>query len=113
GAYDSYETPQWYNYYIRSIAHNTVVIHDPEEKFVSRGKEYSNDGGQRFVNEPHFAPRTLEDVTGEAFRDGKILAQRDGDGFSYVCGDASNCYRKSKLKKFLRHVAFVLDYPQK
>ena len=28
GAYDGYETPHWYNYYIRTIAHNTIVIHD-------------------------------------------------------------------------------------
>jgi heparin/heparan-sulfate lyase len=113
GAYDSYETPQWYNYYIRTIAHNTVVVHDPTETFISRGKRYSNDGGQRFINEPHFAPRTIEDVLGESFRDGKVLAHREGDGFSYVCGDASNCYSKSKLRRFLRHVTFVLDHPGK
>jgi hypothetical protein len=120
GAYDAYETPHWYNYFIRTIAHNTIVIHDPSENFVSRGKEYANDGGQRFINEPHFAPRTIEDVLGDDFRDGKVLAYREGDGgggegggFSYVCGDASNCYSNSKLKKFLRHVTFVLDHPAK
>jgi hypothetical protein len=111
GAYDAYETPHWYNYYIRTIAHNTIVIHDPSERFISRGKEYSNDGGQRFINEPHFAPRTIEDVRGEHFLDGKIVAYREGDGFSYVCGDASNCYSREKLKRFLRHVTFVLDWP--
>src|SRR5205085_3791003 len=45
GAYDGYETPHWYNYYIRSIAHNTIVIQDPDEQFISRGKQYANDGG--------------------------------------------------------------------
>jgi hypothetical protein len=112
GAYDAYETPHWYNYYIRTIAHNTIVVHDPGEAFVSRGKEYANDGGQRFINEPHFQPRTLEETALEVYRDGRVLAHREGDGWSYACGDASNCYRKAKLTRFLRHVTFVLDWPR-
>jgi len=112
GAYDGYETPQWYNYYIRTIAHNSVVIHDEREKFISRGKEYANDGGQRFVNEPHFQPVTLAQAQMPEFRAGQIIAYREGDGFSYVCGDASNCYNKKKVSRFLRHVTFVLDWPQ-
>jgi hypothetical protein len=112
GAYDAYETPHWYNYYIRTIAHNTVVIHDPQEKFVSRGREYANDGGQRFINEPHFQPTTLEAALSPAFGDGAIVAFREGDGWSYACGDASNCYRREKLTRFLRHAVFILDWPR-
>jgi heparin/heparan-sulfate lyase len=111
GAYDAYETPQWYNYYVRTIAHNTIVVDDPDEKFISRGKEYARDGGQRFINEPHFQPTKFEHLAGETYRDGTILAYREGEGWSYVCGDASNCYRKEKLTKFLRHVTFILDWP--
>ncbi|MGB7159727.1 MAG: heparinase II/III family protein, partial [Tepidisphaeraceae bacterium] len=111
GAYDAYETPHWYNYYVRTIAHNTIVVHDPDERFISRGREYANDGGQRFINEPHFQPTKFEDIEAEPFRDGTIVAYREGDGWSYVCGDASNCYRKEKLTRFLRHVTFVLDWP--
>jgi hypothetical protein len=111
GMYDSYETPHWYNYYIRTIAHNTIVVHDPDEKLISRGTEYANDGGQRFINEPHFQARTIEETALDVYRDGRIIAYREGDGFSYVCGDASNCYRKQKLKRFVRHVTFVLDWP--
>jgi hypothetical protein len=111
GCYDGYETPHWYNYYIRTIAHNTIVVHDPDEQMISRGKTYVNDGGQRFVNEPMWAPRTLESLKSEAYRDGEIAAYREGEGWSYVCGDASHCYRPSKLVRFLRHVVFVLDWP--
>jgi hypothetical protein len=111
GAYDAYETPHWYNYYIRTIAHNTIVVHDPDETFISRGKQYANDGGQRFINEPHFQARTFEEIGLDVYRDGKIIAYRDGEGFSYVCGDASNCYSKKKLTRFLRHVVFLLDWP--
>ena len=54
----------------------------------------ANDGGQRFINEPHFQPTKFEDIASDAFRDGKIVAYREADGFSYVCGDATNCYSK-------------------
>jgi heparin/heparan-sulfate lyase len=113
GGYDAYETPHWYNYYIRTIAHNTIVIDDPAEKFISRGREYANDGGQRFINQPHFQPIKFEDIASDSYRDGKILDFREGDRFSYVCGDASNCYTKEKLTRFLRHITFVLDWPSK
>ncbi|MBA3710238.1 MAG: heparinase II/III family protein [Planctomycetes bacterium] len=111
GVYDGYETPHWYNYYIRTIAHNTIVVHDPDEQMVSRGKVYANDGGQRFVNEPVWSPRTLEHLKSEAFRDGEIAAYREESDWSYVCGDASHCYSPRKLVRFLRHVVFVLDWP--
>jgi len=113
GAYDGYETPHWYNYYIRTIAHNTIVVHDPTELMVSRGKLYANDGGQRFVNEPDFQPRFFQDVLKDAFREGQILAYKEGPGHSYVCGDASRCYAPRKLRRFLRHAVFVLDWPHK
>jgi heparin/heparan-sulfate lyase len=111
GAYDGYESPHWKNYYIRTIAHNTLVVHDPEELINMRGWILANDGGQRQVNIPDFAMRRFRDLSKDCFRDGKILGYREGNGFSYVCGDASNCYRPEKLKRYLRHVVFVLDYP--
>ncbi|HYF50749.1 MAG TPA: heparinase II/III family protein [Planctomycetota bacterium] len=114
GYYDGYETPHWYNYYIRTVAHNTIVVRDPDEKFISRGKEYANDGGQRFLQNGQFwSPRTIEHLKSESFRDGRIAAWREGEGFAYVCGDASNCYSPQKLKKFLRHCVFALDWPHK
>jgi hypothetical protein len=112
GAYDAYETPHWYNYYVRTIAHNTIVVHDPDEQFNSRGKVFANDGGQRFINQPHFQVKDYESIFNPAFRDGQIIDYREGDGWSYVCGDASNCYRSEKLTRFLRHVVFVLDWPR-
>ncbi len=111
GAYDGYETGHWYDYYIRTIAHNTLVVHDPQERMVSRGREKANDGGQRFLNQPDWAPRTIADVKAARWRDGDIAAWRDGGDWSYVCGDASRCYDRKKLKTFRRHVVFVHDHP--
>ena len=111
GAYDAYETPHWHNYYVRSIAHNTIVVYDPEEKMISRDKEYANDGGQRFVNDPYWQPRSYEDLFRPEFAEGQVLAYREGRDWSYVCGDATHCYASAKLKAFLRHVVFVQDWP--
>lgn len=111
GVYDGYETPHWLNYYVRTIAHNTIVVHDPDEQFVMRHWNLSNDGGQRFINKPDWAPRTVEDAHSEAFRDGTVRAYHEAAGHSYVCGDASNCYNPRKLKRFHRHVINVLDWP--
>ncbi len=112
GAYDGYETPHWYNYYIRTIAHNTLVVYDPSETFDSRGTVYANDGGQRFVNHPHFQPSDCEDIHRAEYRDGRILTFHEGAGWTYVCGDASRCYSPAKLKRFWRHVVFLFDWPQ-
>jgi hypothetical protein len=49
----------------------------------------------------------------DAFKDGAIVGQFQKTDHSYICGDASNCYNKAKVKKFLRHVTFILDHPHK
>ena len=112
GHYDGYETPHWYNYYIRTVAHNTIIVDDPDEVFISRGKQYANDGGQRFLqNGPFWSPRRIEHLKSSEFRDGRVAKWQEGDGYAYVCGDASNCYSPQKLTKFLRHCVFTLDWP--
>ncbi|MCL2648804.1 MAG: heparinase II/III-family protein, partial [Phycisphaerales bacterium] len=109
GLYDSYETPHWHNYYIRTIAHNTIIVPDPDEHFISRGEEYANDGGQRFINQPHWGPYDISVL--KDYKEGTILDQWQKADHSYICGDASNCYNRAKLKKFIRHVIFILDHP--
>lgn len=114
GMYDEYETEHWHNYYIRTIAHNTIVVHDPEEQFNSRGKVYSNDGGQRFINKPWFAAYDYDELLkSNAFKEGTIKKQRQAEDHFYVCGDASNCYNSAKVAKFVRHVTFILDHPHR
>jgi len=52
GVYASMNTPHYVNFYGRSLAHNTLLVHDPEEHFqvpARRGVEVFNDGGQRVV----------------------------------------------------------------
>jgi heparin/heparan-sulfate lyase len=101
------------NHYIRSIAQNTVLVHQPGERWprMRDGRDAdSNDGGQwpRW-GEVHSCPGV------DAFRSqrskwetGDLLAFGSlGTAATYVCGDATAAYSPSKLQKFVRHFLFL------
>jgi hypothetical protein len=109
GSFGSHDT----NHYIRSIAHNTVLVHQPGERWprMRDGRDAdSNDGGQwpRW-GEVHSCPGV------DAFRSqrskwetGDLLAFGSlGTAATYVCGDASAAYAPSKLDRFVRHFLFL------
>ena len=109
GSFGSHDT----NHYIRSIAHNTVLVHQPGERWprMRDGRDAdSNDGGQwpRW-GEVHSCPGV------EAFRSqrakwetGDLLAFGSlGNAATYACGDATAAYSPAKLQKFVRHFLFL------
>jgi hypothetical protein len=109
GAYGTNDT----NYYIRSIAHNTVLVHQPGERWsdMRDGKDAtSNDGGQ--INKwgaLHSCPSVdaFKSQRGK-WETGDLLAFGNvGSAASYVCGDASAAYSTSKLQKFTRHFVYL------
>ncbi len=109
GSYGTHDT----DYYVRSIAQNTVLVHQPGERWrgMRDGRDAAtNDGGQ--INkwgELHSCPGV------DAFRGqrskwetGDLLAFGSvGSAATYVCGDASTAYAPSKLQKFVRHFLFL------
>jgi hypothetical protein len=109
GTFGSHDT----NYYIRSVAHNTVLVHQPGERWprMRDGRDAdSNDGGQAAKwGEVHSCPGV------DAFRSqrakwetGDLLAFGSlGTAATYVCGDASAAYAPSKLQRFVRHFLFL------
>ncbi len=109
GVYGSHDT----NYYIRSVAHNTVLIHQPGERWPQmrdgRNAE-SNDGGQAAKwGEVHgcasvdaFKSQRGRWETGDLLAFGAV-----GTAATYVCGDATAAYSPSKLQKFVRHFVFL------
>ncbi len=107
GEYDSYRSSHNVNYYARSVAHNTVLVRDPSEKFVVRQRPASNDGGQRWFTD-HTA-RSVDDWKRRRndFETGHILAFEDAGPYVYVVGDATAAYRPGKVKAFVRHLLFV------
>jgi hypothetical protein len=118
------------NYYMRSIAHNTLLIYNPEETFDRlRDGAGSNDGGQRDF---HPAPRTpvsieQHDVNSDAYDTGDIIRYESNVSMTYVVGDATNAYNSeafnqasfdpnrpgnvAKLRRFQRELVYLRPDP--
>ena len=99
------------NYYCRSIAHNTMLIYDPNEKFTAgprsdEGPPGANDGGQRRLNG---IERAGQFKIGGPNDVGHIVGFKTGANFVYVAGDASRAYSPAKLTEFTRQMVFL--YP--
>lgn len=110
GLYEEYGSSHWWNYYTRSIAHNTLLIFDKSERFVRGSKEYSNDGGQWF-SAPVQAYPTIEEIgpAGPNALDG-IIRYENTPEYTYTSGNASKAYSAKKLDAangFVRNVLFL------
>jgi hypothetical protein len=111
GVYRVYTSDHNRAYNQRTIAHNSLLIYDPEEQFNSR-PEFVNDGGQRLPNnrrEPKDLPVLLDPKN--EYLTGEVLAQGFGpDGnkpdYSYLKGDITKAY-SSKVKEVKRTFAFL------
>jgi heparin/heparan-sulfate lyase len=94
------------NYYRRTIAHNALLVYDPEESFG----QWSNDGGQRLPNN-WSSPRTLEDMLTKGFETGAAIAHgfgpdRQKPRFTWLKGDITKAYGP-KVTEALRSFVFV------
>ncbi|AVR95943.1 heparinase II/III domain-containing protein [Pseudoduganella armeniaca] len=101
GQYDNYGTGHWWNYYQRTIAHNAIVVYDPNEKFAT-DQSWGNDGGQWYDGRPAYP--TIDEITpgGNGAPDGSnvltgVTAFKDGEWYSYVSADAARAYKRGKL----------------
>jgi hypothetical protein len=113
---------QFFSYYKRSIAHNTVLVHDPDEK-MEMG--VLNDGGQKEmirVNGVRNVPEDYEQgvypsddgtgtcdwVTNPGRWDlGRITGYLSTADFTYVCGDATESYSADKVREFTRVFLYI------
>ena len=107
-----------HNYAWRTIAHNTLLIHDPEEVFPEHqlgrqrrpGGPTRNDGGQRFPNNRREA-RDLEMLLRGGYQTGEVCGQWTGPdpqapAFSYLKGDITAAY-SAKVKRVQRTFVFM------
>jgi hypothetical protein len=110
GSSGAYGSPHCLNYYWRTIAHNSLLVYDPNEKFGGRG--YGNDGGQRL---PHgrSEARDLRVLLApeNAYRTGKVLAHGFGPDaqvpdFTLLQGDLTEAYGK-KVRQMTRSFVFL------
>jgi heparin/heparan-sulfate lyase len=109
GAYATYGSAHWTNYYQRSIAHNTVTVKDPQEQFLWGKTPVSNDGGQRWPQDGK-EPGTLPELLNRGYHVGEILAQQMGPDliqprYSHLCGKIQSY--GTKVENFTRSFLFL------
>lgn len=107
------------NYAWRTVAHNSITVFDPGERFCApagKGHErcegenrWANDGGQKIrstVNDdvpvPRFQPAGLEDILDPRFQQGEVLAFEDLPKAALVVADGARAYRADKVRRFVR-----------
>lgn len=83
------------NYYVRTIAHNTLVVYNPAEDFAAARPDASaNEGGQRTVYPASRSPQTLAcfDQHAVHYDTGDMLRFEDTAAYTYALGDATKAY---------------------
>jgi hypothetical protein len=113
------------DYYVRTIAHNTLVVYNPHEDFTSsRPDAESVDGGQRSMYPATRAPETVEYFTQHSkhYETGNITAFEDDTNFTFMKGDATSAYNNSvynqamdtglaqntaKVNRFIRSLVYL------
>lgn len=112
GHYDEFGTVHDVNYHLRTIAHNTILVYDPEEAWpgIRAGKVTGNDGGQHHewphhngaVADPQQWQQdpTLYDI-------GDIRTFEERGDYVYLAADCSNAYRAKKLESFIRQIVYL------
>lgn len=113
GTGGSYVGPHNVNYYKRTIAHNSLLVYDPDEEWSTRGFreiEKVNDGGQRFPN-GWVAARDLQSFLSADYKTGDVLGWWFGPDtarpdVSYLKGDITEAYSE-KVYQVRRSFVFL------
>ena len=116
--YTDTESPHYLNYYRRTIAHNSMLVFDPQEHFFwsENVMEAANDGGQRMDSSRFWNTiRSLDDWDktrdiwdiGELRVVDSVEATSARDGYHYALGDATRAYSPNKLRCFTRQLLYL------
>lgn len=118
------------NYYVRTIAHNTLVVYNPAEDLrASRSMANLNDGGQRSPTPGNRSPATIEHYRDfyRSYERGKIREYRDTPEYTYLVGDATLAYNSTlynqaqdttlsgnvaKITRYVREFLYLRDPAQ-
>ncbi len=112
GHYDAFGSAHDVNYHLRTIAHNTILILDPNETWpgIRAGNVTGNDGGQHH-NWPHHNGAVTDPQDWQ--KDKKlydiadIIAFEDKGDYLYVAADCTRAYSPKKLDYFTRQIVFL------
>ncbi len=116
--YTDTESPHYLNYYRRTVAHNSVLVFDPSEKFFwsENVLPAANDGGQRMDSARFWNTvrgREDWDRTHDLWNVGSMrVIDYVPDQYHYAMGDASRAYSPRKLRRFTREIVYVPTVPE-
>lgn len=99
GVYDLYFTPEDKNYNKTTVAHNCLLIFDPDEDTSGR----ANCGGERYVDLTGNLDLWLND---KKYRFGKVTAHEETDTHVILTGDITLAYT-NKVSEVLRSMTFI------
>jgi len=108
---DDYLSNHTVNWYIRTIAHNSMLVFMPDETWAAMrdgGKHtYLNDGGQETRwNHVHTELSSWLEHKNE-YQSGELKAYINQDDFMYAMCDATKAYNPKKLSKWTREILFL------
>jgi len=112
GHYDSFGSSHDVNYHLRTIAHSTILVYDPAERWpgIRTGNVTGNDGGQSH-NWPHHNGAVVDPAQWyegrELYDIADILAFEDKGSYVYVAGDCTRAYSSNKMDSFTRQIVFL------
>ena len=112
GHYDDFNSDHAVNYYLRTIAHSTLLVRDPAETWpgIRAGEVKGNDGGQRH-DWPHHNGAVADADTWQKdarlYDIADITAFEDFGDYLYVAADGTRAYAPEKVKRFTRQIIFV------
>ena len=111
GEYKDYGSNHSVNWLIRTIAHNCILVYQPDETWDRQrdgGKNhYANDGGQTKKWEWTVDNLAIWNQRRQQFERGNILAYENRPEFMFVAADCTNAYAPSKLAACVRQIVFV------
>ena len=112
GHYDSFGSSHDVNYHLRTIAHSTILLYDPAEKWsgIRAGNVTGNDGGQAH-DWPHHNGAVVDPAQWyegrELYNIADIVAFEDQGTYLYVAGDCTRAYSSNKMESFMRQIVFL------
>jgi hypothetical protein len=112
GHYDSFGSSHDVNYHLRTIAHSTILLYDPAEKWpgIRAGNVTGNDGGQAH-NWPHHNGAVVDPAQWQQGRElydiADIVAFEDQGAYLYVAGDCTRAYSGDKMESFSRQIVYL------
>jgi heparin/heparan-sulfate lyase len=111
--YTDTESPHYLNHYRRTVAHNTMLVYEPGERFFWGENLWpaANDGGQRMDSSRFWnSVRSLEDFrrTRDLWDRGRIVTYDPVPGtYVYARGDGTRAYHPDKVESFERSLVYL------